>query len=1105
MKKATKNKTENTIPDISAAPSKPVNEKPQQEIKEEIKETKKPVKKAAPRKKKTETANIAEPTAPIEESLPPKTEKGPVAEVKKVIKKATPRKKKTLETESASTAEAAPIVQKTSPEAEKAPAAEVKKVIKKATPRKKKTLETESASTAEAAPIVQKTSPDAEKAPAAEVKKTIKKAAAKKTTATKKVAVPKVETEPEESIAKATTAPSIKKSNDVKVVLQLQFSTEHGQTIWVTGSGQFLGDSVLKQMHFQDKDHWRLELTVDAGKISEDIQYRYHVKNADGSFLNDYQEKTIPLKNLQFPVLFVRDFWSYAGYHDNVYYKAPFDYLIQRGETSDKDVSSATTHLFQVKVPYLLPNEGVCILGSDPILGGWDETQFQKLNYDTKQRIWKGAFSVKEFNFSIEYKYGIYDKTTNEIVRLENDENRQTFTLGEKSLIVQNDGFIRLVEKLWKGAGVNIPLFSIRTEKDFGVGDFGSIKTIIDWMSLTGLKLLQLLPINDTTVNKTWEDSYPYSAISVFAIHPIYIDLSQLLTPELLANENVKTLLEEGKSLNTLPQIDYEKVFRIKWELIEIAYAALKKETTVSAKFKTFVQNNAYWLNAYAAFSVLRDEHNSANYENWENAQTYTQEVFDHLYKSKKDQIQLYFFAQYILSEQLLDAVQYAHAHHIVLKGDIPIGVDRYSVDVWQNPTLFNTKMQAGAPPDFFTKEGQNWKFPTYEWDVMEKDYYAWWKSRLSNMAQYFDATRIDHILGFFRIWSIPEDQVQGLLGYFQPCLPVDEKEFVEWNIPFDHERYCTPFINEQILLETFGDVTDYVKAAFLEMNEKGIFRFKEAFNTQKKIQAVFDQYERNAHNDWLLRCLLGLTANVLLIPDQQVGKYHCRFNLHETSSYAHLDDWEKKQLYFLYLNYYFERQENFWRKIGFKQLSAITSSTDMMICGEDLGLVPHVVPMVMGQLGVLGLKIQRMASDASSEFTNPLEVDFLNVVTPTTHDMAPIRNWWNSQSSEEKDNFYKTQLGQQGFAPDKCDASIVSQIVFEHMQSPALWSVFLIQDLLAMENATANPNMEMDIINRPEVARFYWRYRMHLSVEQLIKEEQLNGKIKNLLQLSNR
>lgn len=925
------------------------------------------------------------------------------------------------------------------------------------------------------------------------------------------IAAPAVE-EKKEVKSKPPTPKKIKKAapklaSKVKIILELQYHTELGQSIWITSTGLLLGDSVLKQLNYHDNDHWRIELEVETAKIQSDIAYRYHIKYADGHIQDDYEEKIITLKQLKFPFLFIRDFWSYAGYHENLYYKKPFDFLIQRDLTQkNPELTLTTTHLFQVKVAYLKPNEGVCIVGTNAKLGNWDITQFQKLIYDPIQRNWKAGFNIIGEASELEYKYGIYNKENNQLITLEKGANRSTFPLYQKGLVVQNDGFIHLDEKGWKGAGLNIPLFSIRSEKDFGIGDFGSVKLIIDWMSKVGLKLLQLLPINDTTATGTWQDSYPYSAISVFAINPIYMDLEALLTEEDRNVKAIQELISQKEKLHTLAQVDYEAVFELKWQLIELIFQRRKKTILTNKDYKSFITQNEYWLKAYAAFSALRDQYQYAPFEQWENATQYSEEVFENVLKNKKDRIHLYFFVQYILSQQLQEVVQYAHQHNIVLKGDIPIGVNRYSVDTWQHPQYFNTEKQAGAPPDFFTKEGQNWGFPTYQWDVMEKDNYAWWVSRLSNMAQYFDAIRIDHILGFFRIWSIPQEQVQGILGYFQPAIPIEESEFVTWNIPFNYERYCTPFINATILGEIFGDKVDYVTGTFLQPNELGGYSFKPEYDTQKKLKALFDTYEHNDHNTWLLKSLMSLVANVLLLPDTvHPHQYHCRFALEETSSYQYLSAWEQKQLHYLYINYFFERQEDYWKKIGYHQLSAISAATDMMICGEDLGMVPKVVPQIMEQLGILGLRVQRMASDLNSEFTNPATVGFANVVTPSTHDMPPIRNWWNNEFPVIKEAFYKTQLHDSGLVPVIIDETLVCQIIFDHLQSPALWSVFLIQDILAMDNATANPNLVEDIINRPEIAHFYWRYRMHLSVENLLNQEVLNGKIKNFLQLSNR
>ena len=150
--------------------------------------------------------------------------------------------------------------------------------------------------------------------------------------------------------------------------------------------------------------------------------------------------------------------------------------------------------------------------------------------------------------------------------------------------------------------------------------------------------------------------------------------------------------------------------------------------------------------------------------------------------------ISIYYFIQFHLHLQLLEATNYARANGVVLKGDIPIGISRNSVEAWTEPHYFNLNGQAGAPPDDFSVNGQNWGFPTYNWEVMEQDDYSWWMKRFRKMSEYFDAYRIDHILGFFRIWEIPMHAVHGLLGQFVPSLPMSREEIESYGLPFREE-----------------------------------------------------------------------------------------------------------------------------------------------------------------------------------------------------------------------------------------------------------------------------------------------------------------------------
>ena len=302
----------------------------------------------------------------------------------------------------------------------------------------------------------------------------------------------------------------------------------------------------------------------------------------------------------------------------------------------------------------------------------------------------------------------------------------------------------------FRGAGTAVPVFSLRSESDFGIGEFNDLKDLVDWAVKTGQCIIQILPINDTTRKGEWKDSYPYSPVSSFALHPIYIHLQDLGIKETAAFK------KEQQELNALPEIDYPRVYKSKMALVRKAFTARGQKDLESAACRKFIKENAYWLDEYAEFCAKRDG-NEPEYHKW---------------------------IQFHLDKQLSAQVKYARSKGISLKGDLPIGVSQDSADAYYHPELFNLDSSAGAPPDYFSQDGQNWGFPTYNWDEMAKDDYAWWKSRLRKMSQYFDAFRIDHILGFFRIWEIPAEQKSGLMGHFNPALPYSADEIYFMRLP---------------------------------------------------------------------------------------------------------------------------------------------------------------------------------------------------------------------------------------------------------------------------------------------------------------------------------
>ena len=465
-----------------------------------------------------------------------------------------------------------------------------------------------------------------------------------------------------------------------------------------------------------------------------------------------------------------------------------------------------------------------------------------------------------------------------------------------------------------------------------------------------------------------------------------------------------------------------------------------------------------------------------------------------------------YSFVQFHLHLQLLEAVQYAHKKGIVLKGDIPIGIYRNGCDAWVAPELYNMNWQAGAPPDDFTAFGQNWGFPTYNWTKMQQDGFAWWKQRFEQMSNYFDAFRIDHILGFFRIWSIPANAIQGIMGRFVPCLPVHINEFGENGIWFDYQRYCRPFITEEILGEVFGELTETVKEKFLVANSFGGYDLELKYETQQQVEEYFASLETSVETDRLKQGLFELISNVILFDEEgsQGEEFHFRISMEKTLSYKHLIPYVQEKLQALYINYFYRRQDGFWFKEAMHKLPQLKAATNMLVCGEDLGMVPDCVPDVMKQLGILSLEIQRMPKDPKIEFFHPNDAPYLSVITPSTHDMSTVRGWWE-ENRERTQQFYNQVMGQWGDAPQYCESWINRAIVMHHLYSPAMWSIFQLQDILGMSDSLRRSNPLEERINNPANPDNYWQYRMHISLEELLKQKEFNEELHGYIEHSGR
>ena len=638
----------------------------------------------------------------------------------------------------------------------------------------------------------------------------------------------------------------------MNVTLKISYKSKPGWDMYVSGSTKELGKwNVKKALKLTCKYEMEWSVDINVSEKSQDIEYKYFFADTN---IDNVTWESGPNRSLkyfsEFDIIDVSDNWHEEDKAFVILNKPVFGDLIFKRSKSDTEVidssvkrKSDKTLIFQVYAPKLDSRHKLCVLGTVKELGSWKYEDALIMNY-CGESSWSAVIKFDEEYKNIFYKYGVYDTVKKELITLESGKDRLFFRPNNESkckCILRIDDNFRYSNINWHGAGVAIPVFSLRSESGMGVGEFLDIKLLVDWCKKAGMKMIQILPVNDTIHTHTWVDSYPYSAVSVFALHPMYLNLQAIgYLPPKTTNDIINERIE---MLNRNDKIDYEAVMNIKSRFFLLAYEANKKSFLKDKDFKKFFDNNKSWLVPYAAYCYLRDLFGDYNYTKWGIYAKFNSKLINKLCApgaEQYDDIAIHYFIQYHLHKQLLEATEYARANGIVLKGDIPIGVNRYGVDTWIEPEAFNMNGQAGAPPDDYAVDGQNWGFPTYNWEKMAEDGFEWWKKRLIQLSTYFDAFRIDHILGFFRIWEIPYDAVSGLLGYFRPAVPIKKAEIDSLNIDFNNERFCKPYIRLANLKKKFGDDAQNIIDNYLEETAPGCYKMKKDFDTQRKVDIYF-------------------------------------------------------------------------------------------------------------------------------------------------------------------------------------------------------------------------------------------------------------------------
>ena len=908
----------------------------------------------------------------------------------------------------------------------------------------------------------------------------------------------------------------------MNVKFNIQYCTVYGEEVLLNiaptvadeESAQNLSQYQVIAMSTHNGKTWSVETQLDTKKATR-YDYFYSVRGVRSIKCSEWKTVThrIELNATEAKRCEVTDRWiDFPG--DTYLYSSAFtDCVNRRAHIPTQPTSYASTLRLVVRAPQLRSGMRLHLVGAQKALGCWDlskslpmtEHNYNEWYVDVDASLLfaapkRGCKMADDEVAEIEFKFvAIGDKNE---VEWETGNNRtltvEPLNKGDLRILALDQAFFALYNQ--KIAGTLIPVFSLRSEGSFGVGDFGDLKLMIDWVAKTHQRVLQVLPINDSTSTHTWTDSYPYSCISIYALHPQYCDLRQLpAIKDKLEADRFEMLREE---LNALPQIDYERVNNAKIKYLKTIFAQEGKKVLASAEFKAFFLHTEHWLVPYAQYCYLRDKNGTCEFAKWKGHTQWNEADRASLSNPKNkafEEVSFFYYLQFVLDRQMRGAHEYARARGVILKGDIPIGVHRNGCDVWHEPEYFHLDSQAGAPPDAFSVNGQNWGLPTYNWDRMVADECKWWVHRFRNMQQYFDAYRIDHVLGFFRIWAIPIDCVHGLLGQFQPAIAMSREEIQSYGLNFQEDLFTKPFIADWVINRVFKEHAEEVKEKYLQHEHDDIFSLKPEFDTERKIEAAFAG-KTTDKDIWLRDGLYAMVEDVLFVRDRQnPNMFHPRITAQLNFIYEALWQNDKDAFNRLYNDYYSRRNNDFWYHEAMKKLPLLSQATRMLICAEDLGMVPDCVQWVMNELRILSLELQSMPKDPSVEFGHLSRNPYRSVCTLSTHDMPTLRQWWD-EDYDRTQKYYNTMLYRGGAAPHPLPGWLARDIVSRQLTSPSMLCVLSLQDWFAIDERIRLADANAERINIPANPKHYWRYRMHMTIEQLLADRDYNDQVKELV-----
>lgn len=699
--------------------------------------------------------------------------------------------------------------------------------------------------------------------------------------------------------------------------------------------------------------------------------------------------------------------------------------------------------------------------------------------------------------------------------------------------------------------GVVVPLSALYTKDSPAVGDFVSLKAFADFCAQCGLGVIQLLPVNDTGTQ-----SSPYSALSAFALHPMYIHIESL--PEFEdAMKNCRPFSAAYKAFvkecKYGARFDYAKVSEGKIKLLHLLYSYMEKVISSKKKsaqtpsdssksfadhydyeIKTFVADNP-WVVAYAVFKDLKDSFSQASWKEWtEDKRTMNRRQIELRWSNRalRSSHNFYVWCQMRAASQFKDASNYIRAQGIILKGDLPILMNEDSVDCWAWPEFFNQELRAGSPPDADNPLGQRWGFPTYNWDKIISDDFSWWKDRVRFASNYYSAFRLDHVLGFFRIWEYSEKETTAFLGHTNPYAYTERR--VLQKMGFDDGRLhwlSQPHIPTEAvgsILGNWDEARSVMSKICVRIGDEELWNFKDEITCDSLIYATafVDDEEKNRAiqnvlaEKWRDRTLIEIEKD-RFVP---VWSYSA------TTAWKSLSMEEKKSLEqeFAALQ---EQENELWKSHAFEILRPIVKKTEMQACAEDLGANLPALNEVLPALDIASLRVVRWTR-RWDQMNQPYEAfdtyPHLSVTSTSVHDSSTIREWWQNEkqsvwafletvkSAEQKNELFAPDLDtlmekkpdeslkKYPVNVDTCfDPKVAAFVLEKCAGTRSRWFINPLQDYLYLDASCYREKAGDERINVPgTVNENNWTYRMPVSVEDLASKSALIQEIRKIADL---